>query len=323
MKPMEHQVKAAEKLYILIKKYGYAYLQGQPRSGKTYTAILVAEMSKAKNILVLTKKKAIEGWMKFTSLPSITKNYTVTNYEQVSKLKPIYDLVIVDESHNIGSFPKPTQRYKNIRKLCWNLPHLHLSGTAIVESPASIYHQMSISKYNPFKEFRNFYDFHRKWGIPKFKWIAGREIKDYSVTKPELLDYIDYFMVYMTQEEAGIDVQVEDKVHYVELDKRTKELYNKLQKDRIVTITFYEKTDFGINSGDYDRIDYEYVADTVMKLRIALHQIEGGTLKLDKDKVIWLGNIEKIDYIKRNFDLSKKIGVMCHFKEEQSLIKYY
>ena len=62
--------------------------------------------------------------------------YHVTNYEQVGsmdgakynlKLKPSdYQLVIIDESHNLGAIPKPSGRIKLIRKLCWELPHIHL-----------------------------------------------------------------------------------------------------------------------------------------------------------------------------------------------------
>jgi len=303
MKPMKHQIEAAEKLYNLLQEYGYAYLQGQPRSGKTLTSILVAEMSKAKNIIVFTKKKAIDGWTKF--LTSVSKNYTVVNYEQAHKLEPVYDLAIIDESHNIGSFPKRSKRNKEIVRICKNIPHIHLSGTAIVESPASIYHQMHISEYSPFS-CKNFYEFHRKWGIPKTIYIGSRQVKDYSQVKPELINYINKFTVYMTQQDAGIDIQVQDVLHYINLDDKTKELYNKLQKDRVVKIK-----------------DIEYVADTTMKLRIALHQIEGGTLKLEDGSSIWLGNIEKINYIKEHFNLSKRVGIMCHFKEEQNLIKHH
>jgi len=301
MKPLPHQEQAANELYKLLKTKGYAYLQGQPRSGKTYTAILVAEMSKAKNILILTKKNAINGWTKFINLPHITKKYTVTNYEQASKLKDEYDFIIIDESHNIGSFPKRSKRNKEIVRLAKNIPHLHLSGTAIVESPASIYHQMHISKYSPFK-CKNFYDFHRKYGIPKSIFINGREIKDYKHTKPELIDYINTFTVYITQQDAGIDIKVKDVLHYIDLDKYIKNLYNKLQRERVLE-------------------DLNYIADTTMKLRVALHQLEGGTLKLD-DGTIWKAPIlDKINYIRDNFDLTKRVGIMCHFKAEQDLIK--
>ena len=108
----------------------------------------------------------------------------------------------------------------------------------------------------------------------------------------------------MTQEEAGITIQATDKLHYVELDKDTKKLYNNLQKDQIIELNH----------------DYHIVCDTTMKLRVALHQIESGVIKID-DEYIELGNTEKIDYIKKTFGDSEDVGIMCHFIGERQLLK--
>lgn len=306
MTPLPHQELFATKVFNQLKSTGYVYLAGKPRSGKTYTSILAAEMStKINNVLVLTKKAAISGWHKFIDGNSRLKHtYHVTNYEQVAKLKPIYDLVIIDESHNLGAFPKPSQRYKDIRKLCWNIPHIHLSGTAIIESMAGIYHQMFISKFTPFKH-KNFYDFHREWGIPYYIKAAGREINQYDRVKPELLSYINQFTIYMTQEDAGIDksIQAIDQVHYVDLNQGTSELYNKLVSNKIANIQ-----------------GYDIVCDTVMKERTTLHMLESGVAKVD-DTYIDLGNNEKIDYIKKTFGDSEDIGIMCHFVGERQKLE--
>ena len=183
MVPFPHQVKFANLAYSILKELGYVYIAGKPRCGKTYTSILICEKSdKINSVLVLTKKAAIPGWVKFIEGNTRLKHqYYVTNYEQIGtydKLKlnaKDYDLVIIDESHNTGAFPKPSGRYKAIRKLCWDMPHIHLSGTAIVESPSSIYHQMFISKFTPFKH-KNFYAFHKEFGEPYYIKAAGREI---------------------------------------------------------------------------------------------------------------------------------------------------
>ena len=82
MQPFPHQIEKAEQLYALSSSLGYAYLAGMPRTGKTYTSILAVEQAKQSiNVLVLTKKKAIDGWLKFTSLPNLKNNYKVINYE--------------------------------------------------------------------------------------------------------------------------------------------------------------------------------------------------------------------------------------------------
>ena len=64
--PLPNQVKFSQLCWEVLKEKGYVYLAGKPRSGKTYTAILTAEMSdKISNVLVLTAKAAISGWTKF------------------------------------------------------------------------------------------------------------------------------------------------------------------------------------------------------------------------------------------------------------------
>lgn len=311
MEPLPHQEHFAKLVFEQLKATGYAYLAGKPRSGKTYTSIIAAEMAtKVNNVLVLTKKAAIPGWHKFIDGNSRLKHtYYVTNYEQVAKLKPIYDLVIIDESHNIGAFPKPSQRYNDIRKLCWNIPHIHLSGTAIIESMATIYHQMFISKFTPFKH-KNFYEFHREFGIPYYIKAQGREINQYDRMKDELLSVINQFTIYMTQEDAGIDksLQAVDKIHIVDLNQGTKELYNKLQVDQVLYLDGY---------------DEPLVCDTVMKLRTSLHMLESGVAKIG-DNYIDLGNNEKINYILETFGDTEDTGIMCHFVgERQKLEKVF
>ena len=329
MKPFKHQIEKAEQCWNILKQCGYVYLAGKPRSGKTLTALLIAESSqKINSVLILTKKAAIPGWEKFLNDEELglRHKYKVTNYEQVGKMNgrkahlklnpKDYQLVIIDESHNLGTLGKPSNRIKLIRHLCYHMPHIHLSGTAIVESANSIYHQMFISKYTPFK-FKNFYDFHRKFGVPYYIKAGGRDIAQYDKFKPELLDEINKFTVYMTQEDAGIskDVQATDKLHYVELDKGTKELYNTLQKDNIAKVW----TDMLIDPIGCSK-EYDLVCDTTMKLRTSLHMLESGIAKVD-DEYIELGNTEKIDYIKKTFGDTEDVGIMSHFIGERRLLE--
>jgi len=316
--PYPHQEKFAELVWQQLKTTGYAYLAGKPRSGKTLTSILAAEKSdKIKYVLVLTKKNAIPGWSKF--IEGRKHEYTVTNYEQVHKLPTDhFDLVIIDESHNIGAFPKPSKRVIAIKKLCQNLPHIHLSGTAIVESPMSIYHQMFISKYNPFTAFKNFYRFHETFGIKYYVKAAGRDITQYDRHKPELIDEINKFTIYMTQEDAGIDksVQAVDKIHYVELQPCTRSLYNELQEHQIAKVANRMFTEY--MPQDLDILDL--VCDSTMKLRTSLHMLESGIAKVD-DTYIELGNTEKIDYIMKEFGDHEDIGIMCHFVGERNVLE--
>lgn len=306
--PLPHQIEKAKQCLEVINKLGIAYLQGSPRAGKTLTAILVAEgLEDVKSVLVLTKKNAISGFKKFIS-DDLRCSYNITNYEQAKKLsKDDYDFIILDESHSLGAFPKPSLRTKAIKELAYNKRIILLSGTAIVESPSGIYHQCFITKYSPF-QFKNFYAFHREWGIPSSQFIAGRELKLYNKTKPELIEEINKFSVFMTQSDAGINLQATDELHYIELDERTKKMYNHLQKNKI--IKFY----------DVNNEVVELICDSTMKLRTSLHSLEGGTVKMN-DKYYEVGNLEKINYIKKHFGDTEDISIMSHFVHERELLK--
>lgn len=308
MQPLKHQIEKSKDCLEIINNIGMCYLQGLPRSGKTLTSILVAEqLEDVKNILVLTKKNAISGWEKFNKL--MTKTYKITNYEQIGKLnKEDYDFVIIDESHNLSAFPKPSGRTKLIKDLAYDKKVILLSGTAIVESPSGIYHQCYITKYTPFSEFKSFYQFHKKYGLPYEKFIAGRNLKFYDKCKPEIIEEINKFSVYMTQEDAGINVNAEDEIHYIDLEERTKKIYNHLQKKKVVSV-------YDVN-GKIIKI----VCDSTMKLRTVLHSLEGGTVKVD-DKYYEIGNLEKINYIKKHFGDDFDISIMSHFVHERELLK--
>jgi len=317
---LPHQVAKGKEALAIIRQKGIVYIQGLPRSGKTATALYVADNTKASHWLILCPKNAISGWEKFLngSLPLNTK-FTVTNYEQVYKRvagkytlrlnKDDYNGVILDESHNFGVLGKPSLKHKMTRLLCYEYPLILLSGSALVESYNGIYHQCYISKYSPFRNFKNFYDYHRYYGESYYIRIGGRDVPKYDKAKEDLItSIVDTFTVYMTQQDAGIstEVQAVDEVHYVSLSANTKKIYNTVQKDNIITLLL----------GD-DCV--ELICDSVMKLRISLHMIESGVIKID-GKYYILGNREKIDYILKRFGDNEDVGIMSHFVGERHLL---
>lgn len=306
--PLPHQIQKSREALEIIKELGICLIQGEPRSGKTLTSILVAEeLIDVSRVLVLTKKNAISGFKKFIH-NDLRCTYHVTNYEQVKKLKKEdYDFVILDESHSLGAFPKPSLRTKAIKELAYDKKVLLLSATPTVESLNAIFHQCFVTKYNPF-DFKNFYAFHKEFGISSSIFISGRELKDYKKSKPELLKEIDNFRIIISQTEAGINLQAIDELHYIDLDDRTKKMYNHLQKNKI--IKFY----------DVNNEVVELICDSTMKLRTSLHSLEGGTVKMN-DKYYEVGNLEKINYIKKHFGDTEDISIMSHFIHERELLK--
>ena len=305
MSYLPHQIEASDKLLETLRKRGVALLAGEMRTGKTRSAIRVAELSKCQNILVVTKKAAIPGWESELAAVDVQKVYTVTNYEQAKNLKPEYDLCIIDESHAVGRAGKPTQRFKALRVITYDNPVILLSGTPAVETMLAYYYQFSLSKYSPFAEFKNFYDFFRTWGKPKLMKLHGRMVETYSYAKPDLLNKLKPYIVSLTQEQAGIQFKAIDKVHKVALSDETKALLSKIQDTKVAKI------------GD------EVVAfDSDMKERVAVHQIETGAVLVD-DEIQILPNTEVVDYIRETFGDSEDLALMAHFRSTRAKLRQH
>lgn len=202
---LPHQVAASNAATNILRHHGLAYIFGQPRSGKTATAIRLVEMSKKRSVLVLTPKNAIGGWKSELARTGAVKQYTITNYEQVKKLRADdFDFVIIDEAHRLGTVGKPSKRIKEVRAVTFDKAVLYLSGTPITETPLAIYYQLSATKHSPFNQYATFYKFFRDYGIPDPIWIGGRSVESYKKYRPEVLEVIEPYIVRMTQADAGI-----------------------------------------------------------------------------------------------------------------------
>mgnify|MGYP003605597641 CR=1 FL=1 len=309
MKPYQHQIDISDKAYEILKSKLIVYLSMEERTGKTLTSILLCEKTKANNILVITKKKALEGWQDtLQKFKEINKNYTCINYESLHKLDSTktYDLIIIDEAHaNLSAYPKVGAIWKSVYKLTKGKPIIFLSATPSAQTYAQLYHQMKLSSWSPWIKFKNFYDWHRVYGIPKSIYAAGRQIMQYNEVKVDKVeaDVKELFISY-TRKELGFEHEPKDIIHYVELSEPTKRRYNELNKDSIIK-------------------ELGYVADTPMKLLQGLYQLEGGTLKIDENRSIRLDTKEKIDYIKSMFGDTTDLVIFYHFKEEEMKLKIH
>lgn len=299
----DHQIAASDAAWEILKRQGVVGIFGLPRTGKTRAAIRTASLAgdRVKRVLVLTKKNAIPGWHKELAQVKPDAEYVVTNYEQVTKVQGKFDLAIIDESHNLGTRGRPSQRVKDIRKACFELPLITLSGTPTIETPLGIYHQWCVSKYSPFKSFKNFYGFFRRWGIPNPIWIKGRTVEQYKVAKDELMDEIEKYVVRITQEEAGIEHLAQDRVHLVHLDGSTQQMIAEIMSTG--------------NSG-------EYFFDSDIGIRTAVHQIESGGL-LYEDELLELPNTEVVDFLLEKFGDSEDVAFFTHFRSTRKKLSRY
>ena len=280
------------------------------RVGKTLISLGVAYRLKAQRVLFITKKKAISSIVKDyenlkESYPQINFQLDVVNYEQVNKKTDIYDVYVVDEAHSLGAFPKPSLRTKNIKSLVGNKYLILLSGTPSPESYSQLYHQLYISENSPFRGFKNFYQWAKVFVNIKQKYINGYTINDYSkAIKSEVDKYCGHLFITYTQQQAGFQSVINEKVINIKVESVICTLLDKIKKDRIISFD-----------------DDEILADTPAKLLTKLHQISSGHAKTENNNTLYFCT-KKVQYINDNYK-DKKIAIFYQFKAEEDLLKSY
>jgi len=267
---------------------------------------------------VLTKKAARPDWLTAIKEYPISKKFQVINYESAHKIEEgSFDIVILDEAHNsLGRYPKPSKTFLKIAKLVYGLPLIYLSASPYAETLSQIYHQLRLSPWSPFAEYKNFYAWHKEFGIEEVQYLAGRAIKMYNVTQDDrIIEAIAPIMLGVTRSEIGFKHEAKDVIHNVILEPSTEELIKTIRDDRVAEVQ-----------------GYEVLAETVMAMLTKCYQVVGGTLKIDvgmrsetqKDFVtVQLGPTEKIDAIKAEFGDSDDLVIMYHFKEERKLLNHH
>lgn len=304
MKPYQHQIDISSQALNILRKHMIVYLAMQERTGKTLTSILICEQTKCNNILVITKKKALTGWIDTLSKYTHNKNYECINYESLHKCTFKPDLVIIDEAHsNLGAYPKVGETWKEVYKFTKGKPIIYLSATPSAQTYAQLYHQFKLSSWSPWLKYPSFYNWHKDYGIENIIYLGGRQIKQYNEVKSEkVMSSVEHLFISYTRTELGFEHEPNDILHYIDLSPEIKTYYNSLLKDRITTIA-----------------GTEIITDTVMALRTKLHQIEGATLK-QEDKNLFLSKIDKIEYILKTWGDSKDLVIFYQYQNELSLL---
>jgi hypothetical protein len=260
-------------------------------------ALEIAKKYRTKNVLFLTKKKAIKDIQNDYDNFGYNFKITITNDESMHLIADEFDLIIHDEHHRFGSFPKMSGRAKLFKEKYSHLPMIFLSGTPTPEGYSQIFHQFFVSKYNPFC-YKNFY----KWAadfVDVYQVDFGYgKINNYSKAKIEKIEsIIKKYMIYFTQNQAGFETSVTEHILYCNMNETIYNLAKRLKKDLVI-------------EGKKEVI----LADTGVKLMIKLHQIYSGTVKFES------GNSMVIDYSKAKFIkdrfLDVKIAIFYKFKAE-------
>jgi hypothetical protein len=296
----DYQVEISHKACGILKEKRIVYLMMQVRTGKTLTSLETAKLYGANNVLFLTKKKAISSIESDYSNFGYTFNLTVTNDEQLANIEGNFDLIIHDEHHRFGAFPKPSKRVKEFKLKYSRVPMIFLSGTPASESYSQMYHQFWVSSYSPFKDV-NFYKWSKTFVNVKQKNMGYAMINDYSDAKITLIDQvIQPYIIKFTQEQSGFESKV--KEHVIYYPTLCRNLIERLEKDLII-------------EGKENVI----LADTGAKLMQKVHQLENGTIKFESGKSMII-NTRKAEFIRDYFE-GKKLAIFYYYVEELELLK--
>ena len=298
----DYQLKLSNDANAILRRLGFVYLALEVRVGKTAIALNTAKLYGAKNVLFITKKKAIKSIESDYVEFGFDFNISVINTESLHKVTGNFDLIISDEHHKYGAFPKPSNGAVYFKKTFGHLPIIALSGTINPESYSQVFHQFWISSYSPFKQYKNFYQWALHYVNIGQKYLGYAIVKDYSVAKGGLIQAaIEQYMITYTQKQAGFTSEVIEKILNVEMSESTYDLIAKLKKDNII-------------EGKTEVI----IADTGAKMMSKLHQMYSGTVKFESGNSMVLDKSKAL-FIKSQF-ATTKIAIFYKFKEELNVI---
>jgi len=290
----------------IVSTHGFLYLAMEVRTGKTLTSLGICERLNIENVLFLTKKKAMSSISDDLDkmCPTSFTMFTI-NYESIHKIPKLkWDLVICDEAHSMGAFPKPNKRAKQVKDLVTRNGSMVilLSGTPTPESYSQMYHQVYGIRNNPFSRYKNFYRFSDDYVNVFEKKINSNYIRDYSRGKQSILDMMAPYTISYTQQEAGFKVKITEHKVYVDMQPETYALCKRLSKDLVI-----------------EGSDQVVLADTPVKLMQKLHQMYSGTVKFESGDAMVLDK-SKAEFIKGHF-AGKKLGIFYKFTAELKAMK--
>lgn len=304
-KPRDYQERLSNDAVEILHRKKIVYLAMEVRCGKTVTALETCKKYKANKVLFITKKKAI------SSIESDYINFgysfklVIINDESLHKITDTdFDVVIHDEHHRFGAFPKPNTTAVLFKKKFGHLPMIFLSGTPTPESHSQWYHQFWVSNHSPFNDYKNFYKWANEYVDIVQKNLGYAKVNDYSnARKKDFWHRIRYYIISFTQKEAGFTTSVNEMVLECEMKPITYDIIRKLHKDLVVK----------------GKSGKEIIADTGVKLQQKTHQLFSGTIKFEDGSFAIIDN-SKAEFIKEKFK-DYKIGIFYKFVAELEMLK--
>lgn len=352
MTPLPHQKKVCREGVSIINEHGCVYLAMQERTGKTLSAIMIAEELNATKVLVITLKKAVSGWVDTFERYVVKGKYTIINYEILGRIEGTYDIVILDEAHSkLGSIPTFTKTHDNIKAIVGEARVIYISATPHAQGLHMLFPQLHICSHHKWSRYKDYFEWHRVYSglVPYPKRSVFYSLGGYNPQGAELLkrvvrgrverDYL-HLMIVMTRRDVGFTVEPEDKLHYVDLSPPQLDIYNRMASPlREVTVG-----------------GHTYIPSNKATQNILLHMIEGGTISQkaipsgvarEIEQKMWqalesgeeytppemkeraivnsfpLEAQSKIQYILDTFGDTEDMVIMYHFVAEKPLLEKY
>jgi hypothetical protein len=309
MQLRDYQNDIAGRAAEMLRTRGVCYLSMQVRTGKTFTAMHACSLYGAKRVLFVSKLKALGSIrMDYHVMQGAGAGYSIEfiNWESLHKVEVPeggYCVVILDEAHTMGQYPRMNQRTEQVN----NIParaHLLLSGTPTPESTSQLFHQFRATGRGPWEQYRNFYEWHKVYGEPWERYINGRMVKQYNRCKDTaVLDDAKRYMISYTQEEAGFKCEVTERVETVPMPAHIATAIRLLRRDKL----------FHTKSGDM------VVADTAVKEMQKIHQLCGGTV-ITESGARMVADRSKAEWIKANWS-AKRIAVFYKYQAEREALE--
>jgi len=299
-----YQAKAAKDVEAILRAHRIAYLVGEPRVGKTLTAMEVVRSLGIKTALVVTKKKAISSIEKDRDSYGLKDVVTVTNFEQLPKFAgKSFGLLICDESHGVSSYPKPSKRFKDLQQI-HRSGVLLMSGTPSPESYSQLFFQFRLGSA-PWGMYKSFYQWAAEFVNVRQKYVGtGQKVNDYSdAYKDKVLGAVRHLMVTVSQQDAGFTTEIEEHIHLVEMKPRTYRLATRIMRDGVI----------GTPKGR------AVVADTGAKKLSKLQQVYGGAVITERHGPVTFDR-SKAEYIKKTFGHTRH-AILYKYNAEGDILK--
>jgi hypothetical protein len=306
MKFRDYQIRIINTATGVLQAHRFVYLSMEVRTGKTLTALGVAEKLGIQNLLFVTKKKAISSIEADYKKLMPSYQITVINYESLHKVEGVFDFVVLDEAHTLGAYPKPSKRTKLVKQIILrqNPFVVLMSGTPTPESFSQIYHQVYACAKNPFSQYKTFYKFAKEYVNVTQQMFHSMPSNNYDDGKPEILDRIKPYMISYTQKEAGFKSKIQEHVLKVQMSELTYKFVKEMREHGVI---------------EGKKTKEVILGDTGVKKMSKIHQLFSGTVKLENGKRM-ITDLSKAKFIRTEFK-NQKIGIFYKFKAEYEALK--